>query len=303
MTEYQSFCWDSSLMAELILFYGSVLLSTFFILFKLSLHNKPIVKIRHASTAGLIGSVLFMIWEAGSLFFFHVVWPELLCNFEDGEISLERMNFISKITSSVFHAGWAVSYIALMVFFMMLLLRRKWMEDEFVCSINDRAPRFKFWIAFAFMIVAVCTFNVIFYNSDICRTSKIISIEQSSWCVVVDFSWVKFFVLHVITCAYCTLAVAREYKMRLRDLNLSEKLFSLIFVVHLIPIVNIAACIIEIVILGGIKGIESGNKKQRAAVKPSGAIARLMELESLKTAGLISSEEYSDKRTEILSGV
>jgi uncharacterized membrane protein YhaH (DUF805 family) len=198
----------------------------------------------------------------------------------------------------------ALAYLFLLVFFTMQFRHRRWMANELCHGIDGRAPRFKFWIAFVAMVVASCTVYAIFYENGFFETLKI-SVKPKAQRIdsQIDFGWVKFFVLHAITCAYCTLAVAREYKMRLRDLNLSEKIYRLIFFVHLIPFVNIAAVVIEAVFLGGQKGIESGNNLKPFAVRSTGATARLEELESLKNAGLISSEEYSDKRKEILSGV
>jgi uncharacterized membrane protein YhaH (DUF805 family) len=192
------------------------------------------------------------MWMVCGAVWFFAVYPELLCNLRHGEISSEGFNLTVTIAYSVQSVLGAIAYLFLLVFFTMQFRYRRWMANELCHGIDGRATRFKFWIAFVAMVVASCTVYAIFYENGFFETLKI-SVKPKAQRIdsQIDFGWVKFFVLHVIICAYCTLAVAREYKMRLRDLNLSEKIYRLIFFVHLIPFVNIAAVVIEAVFSAG----------------------------------------------------
>ena len=305
---YQSLVRDIYPKLALMSLLGSLLWGVFFISMKVFSVRKPFLGIVRTSTVGLVGSSLSAIWALSNAAWQFAVKPELLYKLDKGIITIDGYLLALKVANVMNFILGGATWLVLMVFFTMLLRHCREIDEESAFRKYEKAPRSGFWIAFVPMVVAACAALAIFSDNEFFETLKI-DIKQydpddsSRGCVIslVDFSWLKFFILHTIVVACSTLAVAREYKMRLRDLNLSEKFFNLIFVVHLIPYVNIAACIVEAVFLGGQKGFVSGKDRPSSALGQEDTVGRLEKLESLKNSGLISDAEYAAHRAKILS--
>ena len=179
-------------------------------------------------------------------------------------------------------------------------------------TLSGRATRREYWVSVlpAYVILLmICTIVVC------CAVSAALSAISSGRGNYLNLGWYIFTVVFfVLLFKIGTFPVTVR---RLHDRNMSGWFLLVFFVCSLIPFVSMFAWVVELIIVGCLDGTVGPNEfgpdpKGRKPIQaqfivPPSSVAshespedRLFKLQKLKEAGIVSEEEYEEKRRKML---